>query len=81
MSKITQAKKEGKLKGKPTAKSAADGNDSAEVKKSSKCLNYGKCCTCAHYPYHKRGEAQPCKISKSYVARKAEHPECYKCKF
>lgn len=87
MSKITQEKKEAKLKGKQLkiAKSTAkktseESND--ETKASSKCLNYGKCCTCIHYPKHKNGhEAQPCKVSKIYVARKAEHSECYKCKF
>ena len=88
MSKITQEKKESKLKGKQAkiAKSKAvkkerTETESTETKTSGQCMNYGKCCTCMHYPYHKNGEAQPCKVSKKYVARKAEHPECYKCKF
>lgn len=88
MSKITQEKKESKLKGKQakiakskTAKKEHTEVESSEAKTSGKCINYGKCCTCTHYPYHKNGEAQPCKVSKKYVARKAEHPECYKCKF
>ena len=88
MSKITQEKKESKLKGKQAkiAKSKATKNEhteseSTEAKTLGKCMNYGKCCTCTHYPYHKNGEAQPCKVSRKYVARKAEHPECYKCKF
>ena len=76
------------LKGKQAkiAKSKAAKKERAEAKNTEaktpgKCMNYGKCCTCTHYPYHKSGEAQPCKVSKKYVARKAEHPECYKCKF
>ena len=88
MSKITQEKKESKLKGKQakiakskTAKKERTETESTETKTSGKSINYGKCCTCTHYPYHKNGEAQPCKVSKKYVARKAEHPECYKCKF
>ena len=88
MSKITQDKKESKLKGKQAkiakskaAKKERTETESTEAKTSGKCINYGKCCTCTHYPYHKNGEAQPCKVSKKYVARKAEHPECYKCKF
>ena len=88
MSKITQEKKENKLKGKQAkiakskaAKKERTETESTETKISSKCMNYGKCCTCTHYPYHKNGEAQPCKVSKKYVPRKAEHPECYKCKF
>ena len=88
MSKITQEKKESKLKGKQAkiakskaAKKERTDTESTETKASGKCINYGKCCTCTHYPYHKNGEAQPCKVSKKYVARKAEHPECYKCKF
>ena len=88
MSKITQEKKEIKLKGKQAkiakskaAKKERTETESIETNSSGKCMNYGKCCTCTHYPYHKNGEAQPCKVSKKYVARKAEHPECYKCKF
>ena len=88
MSKIAQEKKESKLKGKHAkiaksnaAKKERTEIESTEAKSSGKCMNYGKCCTCTHYPYHKNGEAQPCKVSKKYVARKAEHPECYKCKF
>ena len=88
MSKITQEKKESKLKGKQAkiakskaAKKERTDAESTETKTSGKCINYGKCCTCTHYPYHKNGEAQPCKVSKKYVARKAEHPGCYKCKF
>ena len=88
MSKLTQETKESKLKGKQAkiaksnaAKKELTDSESTEAKTSGKCMNYGKCCTCTHYPYHKNGEAQPCKVSKKYVARKAEHPECYKCKF
>lgn len=80
MSKITQEKKEAKLKDKQL-KSTTKKTEVIETKTSGKCMNYGKCCTCVHYPYHKQHEAQPCKVSKKYVARKAEHPECYKCKY
>lgn len=59
----------------------ATSSEATETKTSGKCMNYGKCCTCKYYPSHKRGEAMPCKVSKKYVARKAEHPECYKCKY
>ena len=90
MSKITQEKKESKLKGKQakiakskTAKKELTGAESTEAKTSGKCMNYGKCCTCTHYPYHKNGEAQPCKKTGTYVARKcATCPvNAYKCKW
>ena len=72
--------KQAKIAKSKAAKKERTDAESTEEKTSGKCMNYGKCCTCTHYPYHKRGEAQPCKVSKKYVARKAEHPECYKCK-
>ena len=59
----------------------ATSSEATETKTSGKCMNYGKCCTCKYHPSQKRGEAMPCKVSKKYVARKAEHPECYKCKY
>jgi len=43
--------------------------------------NIGKCVTCVNFPHKVSGCVQPCPILKAYVARKAEHPECYKCKF
>lgn len=91
MSKITQEKKEAKLKGKQkkiaksVAKKAAsadagvEGSSSPSPSKGT-ILNYGCCCTCAHFPHKANHETQPCKVSGKYVARKAKF-ECYKCKF
>lgn len=80
MSKISQKNKElktvGKVRGPKAKTPKAD-----EAVPAGKCPNYGKCITCKHYPKHIHGEAQPCKTLGKYVARKAEHPECYKCKF
>ena len=85
MSKTIQANK--KVKGKQ-AKIAASKKakklateTSEEVVKPSKIPNIGCCCTCKSYPKHFRGCAQPCRVSGKYVARKAQHPECYNCKY
>ena len=85
MSKITQEKKEAKLKGKQKkiAESKAKKSEDKSSKKTDagvKSLpNYGCCCTCAHFPHKVMHETQPCKVSGKYVARKAKF-ECYKCK-
>lgn len=75
MSKITQAKKEAKLKGK-AAKTAAAQAAPADAKPTasaaSQLPNYGKCCTCTFY-------GKPCSKTKTYVPRKAEK-SCYKMK-
>lgn len=55
--------------------------ETKETAKSSKIPNIGCCCTCKSYPKHFRGCAQPCRVSGKYVARKAQHPECYNCKY
>lgn len=75
MSKITQAKKEAKLKGKAAktaAAQAASASTTPTPSAASQLPNYGKCCTCTFY-------AKPCRKSKTYVSRKAEKP-CYKMK-
>lgn len=69
MSKITSEKK---------AKKENSGN--SQPKQGSQ-KNEGKCCSCAYYPQHVRGEAQPCKFKKAYVARKCDACTSYKCKF
>ena len=51
------------------------------AKGKSNISNLNKCCTCAHYPAHFRGCAQPCKIKKAYVARKCDACSSYKCKY
>ena len=67
--KIAEAKAKKPSKKEPKQKKAIDG-----------IKNLGKCVTCVHFPHKVRGEVQPCPVLKKYVARKAEHPECYKCK-
>ena len=87
MSKITQANK--KVKGKQAkiaaskkAKKLAAETSEAVVKTSDiSHPNIGCCCTCKNYPKHFHGSAQPCRVSGKYVARKAQHPECYNCKY
>lgn len=84
MSKITQEKKalKGKQKKIAESKEAKKASENSETSsKKSSVLNEGKCCSCAHYPQHVRGEAQPCKIKKAYVARKCDACASYKCKF
>ena len=93
MSKITQAKREAKAAGKELKgkqKKIAESNAKKEAAKEkqpkqksaiSGLKNLGCCCTCKHFPQKLKGETQPCKILKNYTARKAQHPECYKCKF
>lgn len=79
MSKITQAKKEAKLKGKQAKIAAADSRkrqaEQLEPEKPAakpSIPNYGKCCSCAYY-------GKPCHKTGAYVARKAEN-NCYKQK-
>ena len=97
MSKMTQeqkaAKAEGKiLKGKQKriaeadAKRASENPENAGPKQKtaiSGIKNLGKCCTCVNYPARIHGEAQPCKKTGTYVARKcATCPvNAYKCKW
>lgn len=79
MSKITQAKKEAKLKGKAAKTAAAQkakktkAAEAGETKSAAVQLpNYGKCCTCQFY-------GKPCHKTNEYVPRKAEK-SCYKMK-
>lgn len=78
MSKVTQAKKEAKLKGKQAKIAAAANRKAAEPKAAapkvdkSSIPNYGKCCTCSFY-------GKPCKKTNKYTPRKAEN-NCYKFK-
>lgn len=86
MSKITQKNKE--LKGKQKKIAEANAKKSSAVEKQPKqkaaisgLKNLGCCCTCKCFPGKLKGETQPCHVLGKYVARKAQHPECYKCKF
>lgn len=83
MSKISQRNKEAKLKGKQKkiADAEAKKTEKATPAKQSKIPNLNKCCTCAHYPAHFHHTAQPCKIKGTYVARKCDACESYKCKY
>lgn len=68
MSKTAQKNKEAK---------AASKTKKAAKTEAAQIPNYGKCCTCRYFPKHIKGEAQPCKTSGKYVARKAVFP-CWK---
>lgn len=75
MSKITQAKKEAKAKGKQAKIAAANAKKAAlpkeEMAKPKQSIkNYGKCCTCKSYKRCK-GRAEPCKTTGKYTPRKA----------
>ena len=84
MSKITQEKKTPKGKQKKIAeadaKKTTKSKDEASKQGKSNIPNLNKCCTCTHYPAHFQGEAQPCKIKGTYVARKCDACASYKCK-
>lgn len=76
MSKITQAKKEAKAKGKQAKiaaanakKAAAPKEETAKAKKPA-VPNFGKCATCKSYSRCK-GRAEPCKTTGKYTPRKA----------
>ena len=83
MAKMNENAGEQELKGKALKAAQAKKAKKEPKQKEAKpgILNFGKCVTCSHFPHKLRGEAQRCKVLGAYVPRKAEHPECYKCKF
>lgn len=82
MAKKAENSDEKKLKGKAlkTAQAKKVKKEPKQKDAKSGIPNFGKCVTCAHFPHKFRGETQKCKVLGAYVPRKAEHPECYKCK-
>lgn len=81
MSKISKENKLSKKQKKALNKSNSEKSENVVDNKKSSILNYGKCCTCGSFPKKVCGCTQVCRVSKKYVARKAEHPECYHCKY
>lgn len=76
MSKITQQKKEAKLKGKPFKTAEAENSKTAKSSSTTPAdpkpsiRNFGCCCTCQFY-------GKPCRKTDRYVARKRKE-SCYK---
>ena len=89
MAKTTEdSKTTSKVKGKQkriveAAQKKALKDKTTETPKQGKSNipNLNKCCSCAYYPAHFHGYAQPCKIKKAYVARKCDACSSYKCKY
>lgn len=85
MSKITQEKKEAKLKGKPAKTAASKKNKAPKVKEAVEqpkpsIPNINKCCTCRYRNVVKQCTGKTSPKLGQYVARKLDACPCYKCK-